>query len=129
MITIICDFDSGPLTTFSISYRTTTSGSEGLDSTIFYRKNEGPWQSINNINAYQGPTYLSVFSVYAHLNDKFEYFFTDQLGSNSYNFGFNGTDSGFSGIQTTICTAGANQVYFNICSITFGTTAYFCSFN
>lgn len=112
-----CTFSYQPNNTFvRMYYRTSTFGVAGSSSSIFYRKNEGPWIQIPNIISHQGPTYLQVFDIQAKTNDKIDYYFANTTGTLDYGVGQNGPYFGQTGIVTSIMIFGANYIYLNICS-------------
>lgn len=112
-----CTFSYQPNNTFvRMYYRTSTFGVEGFSSSIFYRKNEGPWIQIPDIISHQGPTYLQVLDIQAKTNDKIDYFFANTTGTLSYGVGQNGPYFGQTGIVTSIMIFGPNYIYLNICS-------------
>ena len=117
MATAFCLFSRQSNATLIISYRTATFGFNGGSSIIYYRINEGPWQAVNNIQAYVGSaSYLTVVNTTIQVNDKVDYYFANTFGSLSYGLGFNGGYFGYSGIYSTTMSPGTNNIYFNICS-------------
>lgn len=112
-----------------IRYQTQTfvTGPSSQVSNIYYRINEGSWNTIPNIVAGIGPGYDPVLVTTANINDKVDYYFSSNPQYFVYGVGFNGPYSGALNVNTITIAPGTNFIDFNICDFTIDSmNANFC---
>jgi hypothetical protein len=133
MATFPCVFTRSYTRTLRIYYRTSVIGASSLQTlSVWYRINEGIWNSIN-VSSNVGPTYqLILNSPTIYLNDKIDYYFYDNLplASYAYSVGFNDISyNGQNNFVTTTVLGGDISIYFNLCSTTQIAGTIFCPSN
>jgi len=129
-----CVFTRSYTRTLKIFYRTSVIGASSLQPplSVWYRINEGIWNSIN-VSSNVGPTYqLILNSPTIYLNDKIDYYFYDNLplASYAYSVGFN--DISYNGQNNFVTTTVLDEdisIYFNLCSTTQPGGTIFCPSN